>query len=262
MTAVPNRRPRHPPRRLRLACLVLLALPGASGAEELDNGTDPTLLSRQVQATFEHTRLRNGFEANLLNLNFSQPFGEKRDSALRFRLPLASNNVLGSEAYRLGDATVQLTHVFDVTRTRGRVFLAEMSFDTADRPELGTGQNVFKGTYIHAFFLERGGIFAPAFVHNESLWGDDDRAKVRVSTVNLYYVPDLRDPRNLITLDSSVTRDWEGGREFAALAITFGRVIGPMFGGNGIVSVKPTLYGGGERPATWGAEVGFRVIGF
>lgn len=240
----------------------MLALPAMASDEKVDNGTDPTLLSRQFQTTFEHIRLSNGFEANVLNLNFSQPFGERRDSAVRLRLPLASNNVMGGDAYRLGDASVQVTHVFDVTRARGIVLLGEMSFDTANRPELGTGQNVFKGTYIHAFFLKEGGIFAPAFVHNESLWGDEDRGKVRVSTVNLYYVPDLSDPRNLITVDSSVTRDWEGGREFAALAVTFGRVIGPMFGGNGIVSVKPTLYGGSERPAKWGAEVGFRVIGF
>jgi hypothetical protein len=32
--------------------------------------------------------------------------------------------------------------------------------------------------------------------------------------------------------------------------------------GNGIVSVKPTLFAGGDRRGKWGIEVGFKVIGF
>lgn len=249
------------------ACLfstmvAMLALPGIGHAEQIDNGTNPTQLSRQVQATFEYTDLRGGFASNLLKLNYTHAFGVDKDYSLRFRLPVASIDVLGSEAYRLGDASVQLQHVFGVNQSRGMVLQGEMNFDTADRPELGTGQNVFKGTFIYALFRESGDIFAPALVHSESLWGDDDRADVRVTTVDLYYVPKLADPRYLITYDPFITHDWESGADFGGLAVTFGRVVGPMLGGNGIVSVKPTYYVGADRPATWGVELGFKVIGF
>jgi hypothetical protein len=231
-------------------------------AEEIDNGTNPTQLSRQVQGTFEYTDLRGGFDSNLLRLNYTQPFGEQKDYSLRLRVPVASNNALGSDAYRLGDVSLQLTHVFGVTAARGMVVQGEMSLDTADRPELGAGQNVFKGTFIYAFFRDSGDIFAPALVHSESLWGDDDRADVRLSTVDLYYVPKLADPRNLITYDPFITYNWENDTDFAGLAVTFGRVLGPMLGGNGIVSLKPTYYVGADRPGSWGVEVGFKVLGF
>lgn len=247
---------------LLAAALVCLVVPAQVQAEELDNGTNPTKLSRQFQATFEHTDLRDGFEANLLRLNYTQSFGEKKNNSLRFRLPLASNNVLGSDAYRLGDVSVQLTRVFGLTKERGMVFQGEMIFDTADRPELGSGQNVFKGSFIYANFLESGDIFAPALVQSESLWGDDDRADVRVTTVDLYYVPKLANPRNLITYDPFITYDWENSEDFAGLSVTFGRVVGPVFGGNGIVTFKPTYYVGADRPGSWGAELGFKVIGF
>ncbi len=253
---------------LRLACRLLalavasVALPAQVLADDVDNGTDPTKLSRQAQATFEHTDLQGGFENRLLRLNFTLPVGEKNDYSLRFRLPVASNDVLGSEAYRIGDASVQLTHVFGLTKARGLVFQGEMVFDTADRPELGSGQNVFKGSFIYARFLEGGDIFAPALVQSESLWGDDDRADVRVTTVDLYYVPKLASPKNLITYDPFITHDWESSSDFVGLAVTFGRVVGPMFGGNGIASIKPTFYGGSDRPGDWGLELGFKVIGF
>jgi hypothetical protein len=256
-----------PARPRRRACLLasafaLCAVPLAAHAQDADNGTNPTRLSRQVQATYEYTDLRGGFESSLLRLNYTHAFGADQDYSLRFRVPVASSNVFGSEAYRLGDASVQLTHVFGVTRARGLVLQGEMSFDTADRPELGTGQNVFKGTFIYALFRKSGDIFAPALVHSESLWGDDDRADVQVTTVDLYYVPKLANPRNLITYDPFITHDWETDADYGGLAVTFGRVVGPMLGGNGIVTVKPTYYLGADRPGTWGVELGFKVIGF
>jgi hypothetical protein len=41
-----------------------------------------------------------------------------------------------------------------------------------------------------------------------------------------------------------------------------GRVTGPAFGGNGILFVKPSVFVGGDRPSSWGVEVGFKVLGF
>ena len=80
--------------------------------------------------------------------------------------------------------------------------------------------------------------------------------------MDFYFVPKLKDPRNLITVDPSINRDWKSEKTFLGLAVTYGRVLGPAFGGRGIITVKPTVFAGGDRPGDWGLEVGYRVIGF
>lgn len=55
---------------------------------------------------------------------------------------------------------------------------------------------------------------------------------------------------------------WQSDKRFASLTVTMGRVVGPAFGGNGIVFVKPSVFGGSDRPGKWGIESGYKVIGF
>jgi hypothetical protein len=135
-------------------------------------------------------------------------------------------------------------------------------FDTARRQELGNGKTVFKGSFVYAMFLQGGDIFAPAFVQSNSLGGDSNRAKVNSTAFDFYYVPKLADPKTFVTVDPALSFDWESKKQFASLAVTVGRAIGPAFGGNGQVFIKPVVFGGGERSANWGLEVGYKVIGF
>ena len=44
--------------------------------------------------------------------------------------------------------------------------------------------------------------------------------------------------------------------------MTYGRVVGPAFGGTGIVTIKPQVFAGDGRPGDWGLEVGYKVLGF
>lgn len=244
------------------ATLLLATASSAHGEDEANNGTDPTKLTTQAQVTWERLDLNGGFRSDSLKLNYTVPFGEKRDWSVRYRVPLASVDALGNNSYGLGDASVQVAHVFGLSRKGGWVAQGEMIFDTASRDELGTGRNVLKGTLIKAWFLKDGAIFAPALVHSESFWGDDRRQDVRSTTMDLYYVPKLKDPRNLITVDPSINRDWENNRTFMGLAVTYGRVVGPAFGGTGIVTIKPSVFAGDGRPGDWGLEVGYKVLGF
>jgi hypothetical protein len=251
------------PARLALLAAAFLGLATVvHAADSANNGTDPTQLTTQAQATWERLDLNGGFRSDTLKLNYTVPLGEKRDWSVRYRVPLASVDVLGNDSYGLGDASVQVAHVFGLSRQGGWVAQGEMIFDTASRDELGTGKNVLKGTLIKAWFLKDGAIFAPALVHSESLWGDDRRRDVRATTVDFYYVPKLKDSRNLITIDPSINQDWENDRTFLGLAVTYGRVLGPAFGGTGIVTVKPSVFAGDGRPGDWGLEVGYKVLGF
>lgn len=256
-------KPHGPATRLLLAVISLLPLAAMANEEPApDNGTDPTRLSTAIDARYEYLDLGN-FSSGTLKLAYTIPFGAKSDYSLRIRVPVTYVDAFGNDSHDLGDASLQLAHVFGLTRKRAFVAQGEMIFDTAGRPELGTGRDVFKGTLIYARFLEGGSIFAPAWVQSNSVGGGGRaRADVNSTTFDFYYVPKMADPRNLITYDPALTRDWENDKTFGSLAITFGRVLGPALGGNAIVSVKPSLYAGADRPGDWGLEVGFKVIGF
>jgi len=231
-------------------------------AAEVDNGTNPTKLSRVAEAKYEYLNLGQGVRSGALRLNYVQPLGDKGDYALRLRLPVQMNNALGLDSYGLGDVSLMLFHVFGVTREQGFVWQLEANFDTASRPELGTGKHVLSPTFIYARFLKGGAIFAPAFKHSVSVGGDASRRDINATTLDFYYVPKLSDPRNLVTFDPAWTYDWESRKQSGSLAVTVGRVLGPMMGGNGIVTLKPTLFAGGDRPAKWGIEASFKVLGF
>ena len=247
---------------LALAACGAVATHAADNSADAGNGTDPTRVQNTLEAKWERLDLRGGFSSDTLRLSYTMPVGERQDYSVRFRVPLASVDVLGNDSYALGDASVMVGHVFGLTRERGYVLQGEMIFDTADRPELGTGKDVFKGTFIYAKFLPKGAIFAPAFVHSASVSGESARADVNATTLDFYYVPKLKDPRNLVTYDPSLNVDWENDLQYAGLAITFGRVVGKALGGNAIVLVKPSAFAGDDRPGDWGIELGGKIVGF
>jgi hypothetical protein len=229
----------------------------------LDTGSDPTVLSNQAYAKYEYQDLNNGISSGTLRLGYVIPLGKVKDYGLRFQIPVMQvNGAGGDQSHALGDASLQLTHVFGLTRTHGWVTQAEAVFDTAARPELGTGKNVLKGTLVYVRFLADGAIFAPAWVQSLSVSGQSDRSKVNTTTMDFYYVPKLSDPSNVLAFDPAINHDWESKKSFASLAVTAGRLVGKAFGGNAIVFIKPTLFAGGNRPGSWGVELGYKVIGF
>lgn len=248
-----------------LAPALALLLSASVNAQEkpaANNGTDPTQFQTVALARYEYLELDGGIGSGALRLVYSQPFGEKRDYLWEVTVPVTYVDVFGNTDYDLGDVAFKVQHVFGLSRSGAYVVKGEMNFDTAARPELGTGKNVFKGTFIFANFLKNKAIFAPAVLHSISVSGDDARVDVNSTTLDFYYVPKLKDPRNLITFDPSLNFDWENDKQFFGLAVTAGRVLGPAFGGNAVLFVKPSIFAGGDRPSDWGIEVGYKVMGF
>lgn len=226
-----------------------------------DNGTDPTRVSRTMLVKYEYLALRNDGRSDILRFQYTHPLGD--GLSLGFKLPVARVDTERASGTGLGDVSVELGKVFGVTKEGGNVLKAELFFDTATRPELGNGNYVLKASYIRAFFLQNGGIFAPAWVQTVSLLSGEDRPKINLSTVDLYYVPKMADPKNLVTFDPNLNYNWENGNYFAGLAVTLGRNLGKSpFGGNQFVLAKPAVLIGGNRPSSWGLEVTYKVIGF
>jgi hypothetical protein len=246
--------------RCKAFLLLAVATYAAHAAEQTppDNGTDPTKQTQAVTLAYEHIELRDSFYRGTVKPSYKLPLGPR--SSITALVPFVRTDIAGNEDYDLGDASLKLSYVYKLTKDHGIVLQGEVVFDTAARAELGSGATVFKGTVIYAKFLHSGAIFAPALGLNDS-FGRDGRA-VRSVVADFYYVPKLSDHRYYVTIDPALTADLENDAEFASLAVTIGRVIGPAFGGSSQVYVKPGVFAGGERSADWGLEIGYKVLGF
>jgi hypothetical protein len=237
------------------------ASPSAAQTDDKPNdGTDPTRPVRTMQGDFEYLDLaQSRAKSKVFTGSFAQPFGR---TSIQVKAPLASLNVNGDQAYALGDVSVKYTRVFGVTPREGYVFTTEVFFDTAERPELGSGKYVVKPTLIYARFLRDGAIFAPALVQSVSVAGRSSRADVNTTTIDFYYVPRLANPRLYMTYDPAVNYDWEQDDFYAALAVTLGLKLGQVLGGSGQVFIRPSTTFGDQRPVDWGIKAGFQLLNF
>ena len=227
-----------------------------------DNGTDPTRLSRSAGASLDHLNLGGGLTQNTLEWFYSSPITADGRTALRLGVPLIQNDIAGHGAYSLSDIGLKISNVVKITPRYGIVVAAEVTFDTANQTEGGTGKNVFKATLAYVNFLPHGIIFAPTLNQSISVWGQRDRADVNMTILDFYLVPKLADPRFFVTFDPALNGNWELGTHYLSFAVTVGRALGRAFGGNSQIYLRSSTYAGGERVANWGIEVGYRVLGF
>jgi len=248
----------HPQRVLAAAVLAVVGI-SAAVAQEVDNGTDPTKLSTSALIQYKHTDLRIGRSTGLFEAGYTQPLGEAKRMALSVNLPVASG--VADSSFGFGDASLKFTHVVDLNRSRGIAYTAEFVFDTADRDELGAGHTWLKASGFYAMFLP-GGILAPALVQAISVGDRGNRARINNTTLDVYWVPKLDTPSFYVTYDPSITYDWERDAAFGSLIVTLGRPLGKFLGGDSQVFLKPQILVGGDRPAEWSVQVGFKVIGF
>ena len=188
--------------------------PARSAAAE--NGTDPTQLLTVAEAKHEYLDLNQGISSGTLRLTWTQPIDAARKWAVITRVLVTSIDAGGNDSFDIGDASLKISHVYGLTKTHAWVAQGELIFDTAARPELGTGKDVFKGTLIYARFLKNGAIFAPAWVQSNSVAGQERRDGVNITTFDFYYVPKMADPRNLITYDPALNFDWQSDKESSA----------------------------------------------
>lgn len=229
-------------------------------SREINNGTNPTLLTTQAGIQYQSNRLTSGDTIGLFEAFYVQPFGAG-DKALRFTVPFADSPFDNTMA--LSDISLTYIDVFYLTEKNGAAFTAELFLDTAARDDLGYGQYAMEVTGFYAWFLDNGAIFAPAWVQTFGLEGGNDAGgDLNITTVDFYYVPKLANPNFYLTFDPAVIRDWENDITFGSLQITAGMLTGRMFGGDSQIFVKPGVQFGGDRVADWSVQVGFKVLNF
>lgn len=233
----------------------------AQSEGETNDGTNPALLTTVAEVNYEYDDLRQGFDKHISQFILTIPVGEQKATAFTLTAPMVATDVAANDSLAFGDVSLKVVHVPMINQSNAVVLQTEVFFDTASRPELGTGKTVVKPTFIYAFFRGNGDIFAPALVHSQSIAGDSNRTEVSVTTVDLYYVPKLGNGL-FMTLDPAMNFDWERNLEYPSLTVTLGSMIGEMFGGHGQVYIKPSVLFGSDRPANWSIKAGFKVLNF
>jgi len=234
----------------------------AQAADDND-GTDPTKPSpTSLTITTEYNRLRDGFYYNTLKGVYGRGISKDGRTTMQVSVPLANTNVLGDNGIGFGDIGFKVQRVVERTKSYGIVIAGEILFPTGRRSEHGSGRYVAKGTFIYAKFLKGGHIIAPSIVHGSSIAGDDTRQKINATVFDFYIVPRLKNKKLFMTIDPALTFNWENNVYNGALAVTVGRKLGEMFGGQAQIFVKPLVGIGGDRSFLWGFAVGYKVLGF
>lgn len=235
----------------------------AQDTQPVNNGTNPTLLTTRATLTYQYNRVNAGPSLNtdVFEASVSAPFGPTRNMALEFTLPYANGPF--DSSFDTGDISLKFIHVADLNARRGLAYSVEYFADTASRPDIGNGEDVLEVSAFYAAFLQNGNIFAPAIVQTMGLDGGNAAGnKINRTALDFYYVPRLEDPKYFITLDPSLSYDWETDKGFAGLQVTLGMITGKAFGGDAQVFVKPGIYAGEDRPLDFSFQVGFRVLNF
>lgn len=235
----------------------------AEEAGQVDNGTDPTKLSRSFSSGYEYLDLPGGGDVATLSFRYATPISADRRTDLQFKAPITDINVGSGTGLGLGDVSFKLSRVVAVKPGYGIVAAGELSFDTAAEPSGGNGTEVFKLTGIYAKFLKGGAIFAPAVVHTERVGARvGGRPDISNTVIDFYYVPKLADKRYFMTIDPSIKYDWVSDTASGAFAVTIGRILETGGRGTSSVFIKPTIGIGHHRGLDVGVEVGFKIVGF
>jgi hypothetical protein len=256
-----------------LLLLILFGFPAVAQQDpgEINNGTNPTLLTTQFGIQYQYNEINSDLNTGLFEAFYTQPFGAGGKRAFRITVPgsdspFNANPIFGGTPgndFTLGDVSVTYIDVFYLTPQNGSAFTFELFLDTADEPTAGYGQLVGEFSAFYAYFLNNGAIFAPAWVQTFGLEGGNSQGvDVNVSTFDFYYVPKLANPKYYMTFDPAIIHDWESDDTFGSLQVTFGMLTGRMFGGDSQVFVKPGVQFGGDAPADWTLQVGYKVLNF
>lgn len=230
--------------------------------EEVNNGTNPTLLSTIAGIQYTYSDFANsGRSSGLWEAFAAVPFGSRKQFQFTLTAPYA-DSALDSD-FGLGDVSLKFTHVVDVNASNGIAYTAELFLDTADRPDLGNGQEVLELSGFYAKFFPGGSIIAPALVQTVGLDGNGSNGRdINRTTFDFYYVPILANPKFYMTFDPNVTYDWETDKAFASLQVTIGMLTGKLAGGDSQIFIKPGIYAGADRPLDYSVQVGFKVLDF
>jgi hypothetical protein len=226
------------------------------------SGTNPAVLMRSFGFSAEYLDLPSADHLTVTNLKFSEPFDDGKMS-LRFNVPLIDSHVGGHDDSGIGDIGVKWNYIPYLTKKDAALISAEISLPTASHDSIGSDKWVFSPGITYAYFLSKNVIIAPAYVHNISFAGNDNRSDVHRSDLDLYLVYTADDKSWWLTSDLTLSIDYNNHNKTpASWEVQYGRTLGKLAGGALNGYVKPGIGIGSDRNNDWNIEIGFSLVGF
>jgi hypothetical protein len=234
----------------------------AEAKSEDKSGTDPTKFLRTLGLRNEYQRLPNDKTFNVTTFTYIEPFADGRMN-LRLKAPFAYTDATGDDEFGLSDLSLRYNWLAYVDATQGLLLGADLTADTASDDVLGRGKWTIGPSVTYAMFLSPTMIFAPAYQHNISFAGDEDRKEVNESVIDFYMVFTAQDKTSWLIVDPTLIVDWETEQNTPlTLEVEYGRNVGSLLGGAFNLYVRPGVGIGQDRPYDWNIEVGCTVVGF
>lgn len=282
--------------KLAISCLMLAAMAflsppsfaqesGDSAKDAATNkndksGTNPINFQRDIRVYNEFSWLNTAGdgEQNVTTLEYRQPFaggkwqfrGRVRYSALE--ADLNGDGIDDIDDSGLGDSDFRLLTVPYLKGANAIAIAFEAFFDTASEDSLGSGTTSLGPQVFYARFFgssplpiySGGGFFAPGLQYKFSVEEDDGRDDVEQILIDLNYIAMTKDRQAWFFTDPQIVIDLETDKEFAIVDFEFGWMMTNWFEdlkGHSFY-VRPTVSVGRDRPADYGVEIGYKLVGF
>jgi hypothetical protein len=188
--------------------------------------------------------------------------------SLRFRAYYNSLSVNDPSSASLGARSVSGLGDFDarllaIAYSKGSFILApglEAFFNTASNDALGSGKTTL-GPVVFAVFLGllgKGSLFAPGYQYVFDVGGDDARADISRSQIDLYFVWILAQGKNWLLFDPQIILDHKNKKEFMTIDAEWGFMIAPKSGISGYV--RPGVGIGEDKPFSYNLEFAIKFV--
>ena len=242
-----------------LAMLLVLAVSPIGSTQEKDNsGTNPVNFTYDFRMWTELELLEGDNSFTKTTFEYRAPLSKKVAARFRgYRIDLSLGN--GNTTTGFGDMDARVLWVAKVNQKGALAFGLEATFNTATHPILGTGKTTLGPQAFKVFFQPfgiRGAILAPAYQYVFDIAGDDSRAAVSRSAIDIFFVWLAADKKHWAVINPTTIIDHENDKEFAIFEVEGGQM---MFGPTSSY-IRPGFGIGSDRPYDWNIEFGFKVI--
>jgi hypothetical protein len=239
------------------------AVPKVHAEDTSDSsGTNPAVLRRTASISNEYQFLTTDAYNDVTLLRYTEPLGDG-SLAVRFTVPVIARDIPGGDDVGLGDISAKFTWVPHFDKRQAFILSGELFAPTAGETYFGSGKFVFAPGIVWANFISPSLIIAPAYVHNISIAGDDDRDDINRGDFDLYVVYKPVGERWWITSDVTVSYDFTHDVMPASWELSFGRNLAVLESGAALNGyIRPGIGLGKDRVLDYNIEVGLALVGF
>ncbi len=224
-------------------CLLLATASQAQQAAKPkgdNSGTNPINFTYDFRIWNETQALPGENTFSKMTFEYRIPIGERW--AGRFRGHVSNLNFGGQRFDGLGDVDARILHIPLLKKKWALALGLEATLNTATQAALGSGKTTLGPQAFLVFFNPLGAkglLFAPAYQYVFHIAGDDDRADVSRSQIDLFFVWLAGNKKHWAVFNPQIIIDHEGETETLVIETEVGQM---MFGPTSSYIVRASMH--------------------